>query len=139
MSAPDMASMGETVEEVEAAAERTLRDAIRSGEAQAREFHQLASLLDHRGGHREAERMARAAAAADDSSAEGWEILGRTLFRQEDFAAARDALEAAPARDPASLLALMMLARCRERLGGDERASELGARAMSRTGGEFGT
>ena len=137
MSAQDMASMGETVEEVEAAAERTLRDTIRSGEAQARELRQLASLLDHRGEHREAERMARAAVAADDSSAEGWEILGRTLFGQEDFAAARDALEAALARDPTSMLALMMLARCYERLGDDERASELYARATSRTGGEL--
>ncbi len=103
MSAQDMASMGETVEEVEAAAER----------------------------------MARAAVAADDSSAEGWEILGRTLFRQEDFAAARDALEAALARDPTSVLALMMLARCCERLGGVERARELYTRATSRTGGEL--
>ena len=137
LSAQVMASMDETVEDAEAAAERTLRDAVRSGEAQAPEFRRLASLLEHRGEHREAERMARAAVAADDSSAEGWEILGRALLRQEDFAAARDALEAALARDPTSVIALMMLAHCYDRLGDDERAREFYARARSRTGGEL--
>ena len=134
MSAQNMASMDKTVEEASAAAERTLRDAVRSGEAQARELRQLAFLLDHRGEHREAERKARAAVAADDSSAEGWWILGRVLLGQEDFAGARDALQAALARDPTSAPALTMLAHCYERLGDDERARELYVRATSRTG-----
>jgi tetratricopeptide (TPR) repeat protein len=137
MSAQDIASMDKTLEETAAAAERTLRDTIRSGEAQARELRELAWLLDRRGEHREAERKARAAVAADDTSAEGWEILGRTLLQQEDFAAARDAIEAALARDPTSVAALMMLARCYERLGDDELARELYTRATSRTGGEL--
>ena len=60
LPAQDMASMDRAVEEVNAASERRLRDAIRSGEAQAREFRELALLLlDHRGQYREAERMAR--------------------------------------------------------------------------------
>ena len=137
MSAQQMAIMDKTVEEARAAAERTLRDALRSGEAQANELRQLAWLLDVRGEHHEAERMARAAIAADDNSAEGWEILGTALLRQEDFAAALDALEAALARDPTSVHALTMLARCYEGLGDDERARELYTRAMSRTGGEL--
>ena len=68
----------------------------------------------------------------------GEQFLGGALLRQEDLAAARDALEAALARDPTSVLALTMLARCYERLGDDERARELYARATSRTGGELG-
>ncbi len=138
LTADEMASMDETLEQVDEQAERQLRAAIRSGEAQARDLRLLASMLDFRGEHRKAERMARAAVAADENSAEGWEILGRALLRQDDFAGARDALEESLARDPTSVLGLMMLSHCYEQLGDSRRAADLHARAISHSGGAFG-
>jgi serine/threonine protein kinase/predicted Zn-dependent protease len=136
LTADQMASMDESIQEIEEEAARTLRLAVQSGEAQARDLRQLALLLASRGEHREAEGKARAAVAADESSAEGWEILGRVLFGQDDFAGARDALQESIARDPTSVLALLMLARCYDQLGDGQRAAELYARAISHSGGE---
>jgi tetratricopeptide (TPR) repeat protein len=134
----ELASMNETVEEIEEEEERKLRLAVQSGGAEARDLRRLASLLERRGESREAESKARAASAADESSAEGWEILGRALLRQDDFAGAKDALEESLMRDPTSVLAMMMLAHSYEQLGDGRRADELRVRANSQTGGEFG-
>jgi uncharacterized protein HemY len=137
LTAEEMASMNETIDEVDVAAEHSLRAAIRSGEAQAAELRQLASLLERRADYRESERVARAAVGMDDSSAEGWEILGRALLKQEAYGDARDALEMASSLDPTLVLALMMLATCYERLQDDVRAREVWTRAATLTGGEF--
>jgi hypothetical protein len=137
VTAEEMANMDETAEEVEAADEGSLHEVLLPGEAQARELRQLASLLDRRERLQGGRAEARAAVAADDSSAEGWEILGRALLKQEDYTGARDALEAARALDPTSLLTLMMLALCYERLGDGAHAREFRARATSLTGGDF--
>jgi tetratricopeptide (TPR) repeat protein len=134
----DMAAMDETVEEVEAAAERALRERVRAGEAQAGDLRWLAKILVHRGDYDAGERIARAAIAADEGSAEGWQTLGTALFRRDDFAGSRDALEQSLAHDPTSVLVMMMLARCYDELGDQERADELYARAESSTAGEFG-
>jgi tetratricopeptide (TPR) repeat protein len=134
----DMAAMDETADEVETAAEGVLRERVRAGEAQAGDLRQLAKILVHRGEHDEAERIARAAIAADEGSAQGWEVLGTALFRRDDFAAARDALERSLSHDPTSMLVMMMLARCYDQLGDHERATELYARAESSTAGQFG-
>jgi tetratricopeptide (TPR) repeat protein len=138
VTAEEMASMDETIEEIEEEQERTARQALRSGAADARDLRRLASILISRGEFREAERKARAAVAADEDSAEGWQIVGWALLKQEDLAGARDALEESLARDATSVLVLMMLASCYERLGDAQRAAELNARATSLSGGEFG-
>jgi serine/threonine protein kinase len=137
LTTAEMAEMSATVEEVEQEEERSLRAAVRSGEAQAQDLRRLASLLDRRGSHPEAERTARAAIAADENSAEGWEVLGTALFHQQDFVGARDALEESLSRDPTSVLVLTMLQVCCQQLGDDDRAAEFHARRIGYTGGQF--
>lgn len=137
VSSEMVASLEETVEEVDAMAEQELRAVIYSGDAQPRELRQLAALLDRRGNFQEAEQKARAAIAAENSSPEGWEILGRILFHQMDYLGSREALETAHALDPTSNYILRMLAVCCENLGNEDLARELWAQAMSLTGGEL--
>jgi serine/threonine protein kinase/Tfp pilus assembly protein PilF len=137
VSGDDWQALDMSVAEVQAEAERELRDALRSGEAQAPEFRRLASILIYRGKHREAERRARAAVAADDGSAEGWRLLGEALLGLDDFVGARDALDAALARDPTSVPTMATLAVCYEQMGDTVRAAEFSARAASRTAGEL--
>ncbi len=134
----EMVAMDRTVEDVRAEAEASLRDRIRMGEAQAYDLRQLAEILVERGDHDEGERIARAAIAADEGSAHGWEILGRALFRQDDFAGSREALEQSLLHDPTSVLVMTMLARCYDQQGDQERAAELYTRAESTTAGQFG-
>ena len=134
----EMAAMNETAEEVEADAERSVRERVRAGEAKPGDLRVLAKVLVSRGEYDEAERIARAAIATDEASPEAWEILGTTLLRRGRFAASRDALEESFARDPTSVLVMLMLADCYQQLGDQDRATALAARARSLTGGEFG-
>jgi tetratricopeptide (TPR) repeat protein len=130
LTAEQVTSLTETIEDVEELQLRQLREALRSGTAEAKDLRALATILDHRGDQDQAERTARAAIAADDGSAEGWEVLGRVLFHRKDYVAARDALEQSVARNPTSGLVISMLAACHKLMGDEQRADELYARAM---------
>jgi uncharacterized protein HemY len=137
LSADQMAMISGTIHESMAGIERELREVIRTGHASATDFRQLATLLENQGKLAEAEQKARAAVAAEEDSAEGWEVLGRILVRRAEFEMARDALERSLDLDPTSVLNLHFLAICYESLGDSARADELRTRAVSLSGGKF--
>jgi len=137
LTAEQATTMTETVEDSDEQQLHHLRDVLRRGTADARDLRTLAEILERLGKSDEAAQMACAAIAADEDSAEAWEILGGLLFQQEEFAAARGALAESLARDPTSALVLMMLAATHAKLGDEERAAELYARAQAYTGQFF--
>ncbi|HJQ32919.1 MAG TPA: tetratricopeptide repeat protein [Pyrinomonadaceae bacterium] len=110
--------------------EERLRQLVRSGQAGAADYRELAVVFDNQGRLAEAEHMARAAVAADETYAEGWGTLGKILFRLGDFEAAREALEQSVALDPTSAFDLRVLAVCYQKLGDDARAAEVFNRAV---------
>jgi tetratricopeptide (TPR) repeat protein len=137
LTADDMEMMTGTIDDLMKRSEQELREVILSDKAGASDFRALAETLLSRGNLEEAEQKARAAVAAEEDSAAGWGLLGNILFRREEYAAARDALERSLALDPTSLLYMRFLALCYEKLGDSVRAREIYTRAMTLSGGEF--
>ena len=129
--------MQKTVTEVEAETEKNCREAIRNGCATFTDYYRLADALYHRGELTEAEQYARAAVAANDDSPEAWTSLAKILFKRENFAGARDALERGVRLNPNSSLMLIMLSACWVKLGDPVRSRELHLRANSLSGGQF--
>jgi tetratricopeptide (TPR) repeat protein len=117
--------------------EEKLRQIVRSGQAGATDYRELAVALDGQGRYAEAEQMARAAVAADENYAEGWGTLGTILFRLGDFEAAREAFEQSVALDPTSAFNLRFLAVCYQKLGDEARAAEILKRAVGLGGSEL--
>jgi tetratricopeptide (TPR) repeat protein len=137
LSADQMAMMGQSIHELSKHFEQEMREVIRAGRASAADFRQLAVLLMNQGKLAEAEQKARAAVAAEEDSAEGWEVLGRILVRRDEFGMARDALDRSLDLDPTSVLNLHLLAFCYEQLGDSARADEFRMRAISLSGGQL--
>lgn len=120
-----------SVLEATAQDEQEIRDKLRRHDASAAEMLRLAEILSQRQELAEAERIARAALAADDRSADGWQVLGWIFARAGRFCAARAPLERSLALDPARALNWRMLAVCCEKCGDPQRAAEAYLRATA--------
>ena len=133
--AESVEALSGSVAEASARDEQQIREKLRRNDASAEEMRRLASILAQRGDQLgEAETIARAALAADDTSADGWQVLGWIFVRAGKFGAARALLERALALDPTRVLNWRMLAVCCEKTGDLQGAAEANLRATAITG-----